>query len=266
MLRNCQLYSNKQLHFKERSVTSHQILWLDARWNMKTTYSTFHPGLHYRKLCKASGTEKKKSQNKNSRVSQTAQELGVCFNKGDTAFRRRFHGIGFHNNSPTVRQRQWPEWQPGVVFLCQCVMERATGLKKLSDVKIGSMKLVISVTSNADQWLGNKEKPTLTSHLSSENNQVFPKIHYHITLSLIKLSKDSLRCEDSVSRCSEKKKLEYKKWRLSLPLCINRKLLVFTEEMLLGRGMEKPCSANPVSSTRGQGFPEGYSRWGRDRS
>lgn len=67
--------------------------------------------------------------------------------------------------------------QPGVVFPCQCVMERATGLKKLSDVKTGSMKLVISVTSNAAQQLGNKEKPTLISHLSSENNQVIPKIH-----------------------------------------------------------------------------------------
>lgn len=150
-------------------------------------------------------------------MSQTAQELGVCFDKGDTAFRRRFHGIGFHNNSPTVRQRQWPEWQPGVVFLCRCVMERATGLKKLSDVKIGSMKLVISVTSNAAQWLGNKEKPTLTSHLSSENNQVFPKIHYHITLSLIKLSKDSLRCEDSCLKMQWEKKAGIQKMKTIPP-------------------------------------------------
>jgi len=42
-----------------------------------------------------------------------------------------------------------------------------------------------------------------------------------------------------------------------LLLRINGKLFVFTESMQLGRGIEKPCSASPGSSTRGQGFPEG---------
>lgn len=53
------------------------------------------------------------------------------------------------------------------------------------------------------------------------------------------------------------KKLEYKKWRLFLPFCINGELLLFAEEMLLGTGMEKPCSASPGSSTRWQSFAKG---------
>ena len=53
MQHNCPLYSNKQLHFKDRSlVTSHQILWSNVRWGMKARHSTFHPGLHQIKLCK----------------------------------------------------------------------------------------------------------------------------------------------------------------------------------------------------------------------
>lgn len=39
---------------------------------MKTSYSASHPGLNYRKLCEASGNDKKKSQNENSCVPQTA--------------------------------------------------------------------------------------------------------------------------------------------------------------------------------------------------
>lgn len=68
------------------------------------------------------------------------------------------------------------------------------------------------------------------------------------------LSKDLLRCASL--KHAVRKKLEYK-LRLFLPLCINGKLFVFTEAMQLGRGIEKPCSASPGSSTRGQCFPEG---------
>lgn len=155
-------------------------MWLDVRWNMKTSYSTFHPGLNYRKLHKASGNKKKKSQNENScvpRTAQTALSWECVLTKETQILAGGFMEWVLYSNSPRVGQRQWPEGQPAVGCPCQCVMERATGLKKLSDVKISSVKFVISVTSNTVQQPGNKEKPTLARHLSSEKNQVFPKIH-----------------------------------------------------------------------------------------